>query len=304
MDVFKKDHFKFLLVLVFLSGIVGLNGSGQQLTDSKSNYWHDQERVIRYKPDGGAFVITNGTRRFNRALYGTNTAFRVEAGDLPEFALYMPGMGGNLKFGLIGPKGNKWLIKADRITARYRPGSMLYEIEDALLGKGKLFLTVLAMSDAEGVIVRAEFEEVTDNISLVWAFGGASGTKFSRDGDMNVDPESSFYLKPEYCATNSYNIKGNSFSLLYGGSKILTKDERYFADKAVPTADNGKGKRQNLVGAFPPSSTVTIASADQLDSPEKFIESKGTTSPVITGKVQVKSGEQLYFLVKNPETPA
>jgi len=304
MNYQSQRYLRAFIALIISLSVYIPSGFGQQLAQPNTGYWHNQERVIRYKPDGGDFVITNGTRRFNRALYGTNTAFRVEAGDLPEFALYMPGMGGNLKFGLIGPKGNKWLIKADKITARYRPGSMLYEIEDALLGKGKLFITVLAMSDAEGVVVKAEFKDVTEKVNLVWAFGGASGTKFSRDGDMNVDPESSFYLKPEYCATNSYNIKGNSFSLLYGGSKILTEDERYFADKAAPTADNDKGKRQNLVGAFPPSSTVTIASADQLDSPEKFIESKGTTSPVIAGKLQVRSGEQLYFMVKNPETPA
>jgi hypothetical protein len=299
-----QRHLRAFIALIISLSVYIPNGFGQLLPQQNKGYWHNQERVIRYKPDGGDFVITNGTRRFNRALYGTNTAFRVEAGDLPEFALYMPGMGGNFKFGLIGPNGNKWLIKADKITARYRPGSMLYEIEDALLGKGKLFITVLAMSDAEGVIVRTEFKDITEKVDLVWAFGGASGTKFSRDGDMNVDPESSFYLKPEYCATNSYSIKGNNFSLLYGGSKILTEDERYFADKVVSNIDNSKGKRQNLVGVFPPSSTVTIASADQLDSPEKFIESKGTTSPVITGKVLVKSGEQLYFMVKNPETPA
>jgi hypothetical protein len=57
-----------------------------------------QPRTLRYRPEGEDFTIVNGTRRFNRALYGTNTAFRVETGDLPEFALYMPGMGGNLSF--------------------------------------------------------------------------------------------------------------------------------------------------------------------------------------------------------------
>lgn len=63
--------------------------------------WHGIEREIHYKPDGDDFLLVNGKRRFNRALYGDNTAFRAEAGDLPEFALYLPGMGGNLKFGLI-----------------------------------------------------------------------------------------------------------------------------------------------------------------------------------------------------------
>jgi hypothetical protein len=304
MNYQSQRHLRAFIALMVSLSVYFPAGFSQHLSQQNTVYWHNQERVIRYKPEGGDFVIVNGTRRFNRALYGTNTAFRVEAGDLPEFALYMPGMGGNLKFGLIGPKGNKWLIKADKITARYRAGSMLYEIEDALLGKGKLYFTVLAMSDAEGVIVRAEFKDVSENVSLIWAFGGASGTKFSRDGDMNVDPESSFYLKPEYCTTNSYNIKGNSFSLLYGGNKILSEDERYFADKAIPAADNGKGKRQTLIGAFPPASSVTIASTDLLDSPDKFIESKGTTTPVITGKIQAKSGEQLYFMVKNPENTA
>src|SRR3954464_1152526 len=68
-------------------------------------------RKIHYAPDGNSFVLKNGTRKFNRALYGSNTGFRVEAGDLPEFAIYMPGMGGNLKFGLVNDKENKWITK-------------------------------------------------------------------------------------------------------------------------------------------------------------------------------------------------
>src|SRR5699024_5706503 len=100
----------------------------------QKEYWHDQPRSLRYRPDGEDFVITNGERRFNRALYGSNTAFRVEAGDLPEFALYLPGMGGNFRFGLIAGDKEKWLIDAEEITARYRAGSMHYEIKDPLLG--------------------------------------------------------------------------------------------------------------------------------------------------------------------------
>jgi hypothetical protein len=63
--------------------------------------WHDKERELRYTPDGDDFVIVNGKAKFNRALYGTHTAFRVETGDVPEFGLYLPGMGGNLHFGLM-----------------------------------------------------------------------------------------------------------------------------------------------------------------------------------------------------------
>lgn len=99
----------------------------------QNGLWHGMEREIHYRPDGEDFVLVNGSRRFNRALYGGNSAFRAEAGDRPEFALYLPGMGGNLKFGLIKKGQSKWIIDADKIETRYRPGSMLYTLKDKLL---------------------------------------------------------------------------------------------------------------------------------------------------------------------------
>jgi Domain of unknown function (DUF4450) len=169
--------------LFTLISLVFVFNTNAQTSDT-TRYWHGIERTVRYQPDGTDFVITNGNRRFTRALYGTNTAFRVEAGDLPEFALYMPGMGGNCKFGLIVGDSSKWLIQAKKITARYRPGSMIYDIEDNLFGKGSLHIEVLALADAEGMIIKASFQNVPAAVQLVWAYGGASGKKFSRDGDF------------------------------------------------------------------------------------------------------------------------
>src|SRR6478735_2603233 len=153
-------------LLFILIGFVQI--SHAQKTDT-TKWWHDKKRLLRYHPEGEDIVITNGNRRFTRALYGTNTAFRVETGDLPEFALYMPGMGGNIKFGLSANDTSKWLINADKITARYRPGSMLYEIEDKMLGKGKIRIVVLAMGDKEGVIIKLQFENVVAPVKLIWA---------------------------------------------------------------------------------------------------------------------------------------
>ena len=75
-------------------------------------------RPLRYRPDGPDFVIANGAEFFNRPLYGANTAFRVDAGDRPEFALYLPGRGGNLRLGLKSPAGAKWLHHVDRTVTR------------------------------------------------------------------------------------------------------------------------------------------------------------------------------------------
>ena len=257
--------------------------------------WHGQARTLRYHPEGQDFVITNGSRRFNRALYGTNTAFRVEAGDLPEFALYLPGMGGNLKFGLLANGQSKWLLKADNITTRYRPGKLLYDITDPLLGAGRLHLEVLARADAEGILVRAQFENVPPKVELIWAFGGATGKKFSRDGDIGADPESSFYLQPEYCQGNAFALTGNTFTLTYGQG-----------DKP-PKADATTGAPAPLAlkllrGTVPPTSKTHVADAAQQASPAQLLASAGSAAPVLVGVVPTSKKEPLYFAVQKPDS--
>ncbi|MBF9141106.1 DUF4450 domain-containing protein [Hymenobacter properus] len=250
--------------------------------------WHNQPRTLRYRPEGQDFVITNGTHRFTRALYGTNTAFRVEAGDLPEFALYLPGMGGNLKFGLLAGGQSKWLIKADNIVARYRPGMMLYDITDPLLGPGKLHLEVLARAEAEGILVKVRFENVPANsVRLLWAFGGATGRKFSRDGDIGADPESSFYLKPEYCQGNAFTLQKNSFTLSFS---LPAKAG------AIPAPP------QTLAGVVPLTSETHVADAAQQDTPQQLFASSASAAPVATGAVKVVAGRDFYFAVQKPET--
>ena len=70
------------------------------------------DRPLRYWPIGTDFVITNGAEFFNRPLYCLNSAFRIDGGDKPEFSLYLPGRGGNLRFGIKTSAGVKWLNDA------------------------------------------------------------------------------------------------------------------------------------------------------------------------------------------------
>ncbi len=269
-------------------------------------YWHNKERSLRYHPEGQDFVITNGNRCFTRALYGNNTAFRVEAGDLPEFALYMPGMGGNLSFGLLKGDSSKWLIHSKKIVARYRAGSMIYEIEDPMLGKGKLHLTVLALFDREGVVIKAIFEN-TGAVQLFWVFGGASGKKFFRDGDMGPDPESVFYLKPENCRDNHFQVKGNSFLLRYGTGVVSEADP--YVNKNLPAdtiVTRKPSKEQQLVGVVPTVSNTRISDASTISSPAEMQTSSKGNAPVLTARFTVKNDAPYYFLVQRPgdETPA
>src|SRR6476660_9390947 len=107
----------YLFIVCTIAMLIAGNLTAQQADTSQ--WWHGKVRQLHYKPEGKDFVLVNGSRRFNRALYGTNTAFRVEAGDLPEFAMYMPGMGGNFKFGIADGNKSKWLTDARNIKATY-----------------------------------------------------------------------------------------------------------------------------------------------------------------------------------------
>lgn len=289
---------QIIRLIILLSLFFHVNASIAQ--DDSTKYWHNEVRIIHYKPKGKDFVCVNPTRRFNRALYGTNTAFRVEAGDLPEFAMYMPGMGGNFKFGLIKGKQSKWLTKANNIKAVYRPGSMLYEIKDSLLGKGTLHIIVLALGNAEGMIIKTQFVNVDKSVQLLFVFGGATGKKFSRDGDIGADPESSFYLQPEYCKDNFYKLKKNTFTLSYGTGKVLTEEERYEIQSAS-VSPSQKNYLKFLSGVFPFKATTHIANANEQSTPVGLFQSDTSALPVITGKMPA-TYDAAYFLIENTKT--
>jgi hypothetical protein len=292
---------KKIIILLLIS----LTYSALPAQTDKTPLWHNKERSIRYQPQGTDFVIHNGNRRFVRALYGTNTAFRVEAGDLPEFALYMPGMGGNFKFGLISGNESKWLINAQSIKATYRPGSMLYEIKDPVLGNGTMYITVLALADAEGMIIQTSFKNIIAKPELVIVFGGATGKKFSRDGDIGADPESSFYLHEENCRDNNYTIEKNSFHLLYGTGKVLSEEERYeiqhLPANQKPSAPAVKNLKQ-LAGLFPPNIELKLADAASQQTPAALYTSAGSSAPVVTGKMKIENTIS-YFLIREASSP-
>lgn len=224
------------------------------------------ERTLRYTPDGEDFLIVNGNKKFNRALYGGHTAFRVETGDVPEFALYLPRLGGTLSFYITVNGKKKSLNDAQTIECRYRAGSRLYTITDSLLGKGKLEITVLALYDFDAAVWKITGSRLPAGTQLEWRFGGASDKRFSREGDMGVDPPDCFDFKPDNCVGNIYTITDNTFQLRFG--------------------QKSKTGERVLVGRFPESAELTV---DEL--------------PALYGTLTLKNSTANYILLGLEGTP-
>ena len=202
-------------ILLFTVSVSAYNPPERIIIDHPT-FEQNTTRDLRYKPDQTDFVIHNGTESFNRPLYGGNTAFRTDTGDLPEFSFYMPRHGGVLRFGFKTNKAIKWFHQADSIESRYRPGSMIYTITDPALGNAKITLIVIGLYDSEGIISKIEIEGDTQ-AELIVSFGGIGGRKGRRSGDIGCEsqPVNEFFkLKPEYCQDNIISVNApNNFTI-------------------------------------------------------------------------------------------
>ena len=176
------------------------------------------ERPLRYRPDGADFVIDDGREFFNRPLYGGNTAFRVDGGDRPEFSLYLPGRGGNLRLGLRTPGGTRWLHEARQVQARYRPGELHYEIADDLLGPGgRLKVAAVAYAATDGLAVEVRGENLPAGAELVFAFGPGNGQRGRRDGDIGTErvPIGEFFqFSPAFARGARFDVSAQGFSVV------------------------------------------------------------------------------------------
>lgn len=244
------------------------------LYQGKGNFTNNVARPLRYWPVGKDFVITNGTEFFNRPLYCLNSAFRIDGGDKPEFSLYLPGRGGNLRFGIQTAAGTKWLNDADEIVTRYRAGSMVYEIHDRLLGAGKLDLTVLPLSETKGLIARAELRSANLPVKLIAAFGGANGMRGKRGGDIGCESEpvsQLFQLRAEECKGEQFSIVTNTFVL--------------------------RGKTATIAGIFPTDSNLKIADAADWNYANSlnFSTNAETEKPIVIGETDLPNDQSVYL---------
>ena len=239
------------------------------------------ERPLRYHPDRGDFVIINGTKKFNRALYGGHTAFRVETGDVPVIALYEPGIAGTLKLGIRTRRGGKWLESLDTIEARYRAGTMIYRMKDSLLDGATLTVQVLATYAREGMVLQAGVSRAVSGLEFVAVYGGASGQHPSRNGDLGADPPEIFSLTPAHA-------RGNAVKVYPGGFRLSYLDKK---------------NTRSVSGVVPPQAEVRVSDATRLTTPrDAFQAPRSAETPVAFCQAAVSPARPAYFALFTSDT--
>ena len=149
-------------------------------------------RKQQYFPDGRDIVCQDGDKRYNRALYGSYTEYRLETSDRPIFAVYRSKAHKNIRFRLTANGKTTPLEQTTHAEARYNAGKRVYKLTDASWGKGSLTITVLLQPDAESAIWKFEPQSMPANAKVEMVVCDIKRPKFNRSGDMNSDPADSF----------------------------------------------------------------------------------------------------------------
>jgi len=269
--------------LVAAAGYVSAASADPQAFNLTPNLAGQVAAPLRYRPEGEDFVIRNGREFFNRSLYGGHTAFRVDGGDKPEFLLYLPGRGGNLRLGLKTARAAKWFKDAAEIVTRYRPGELIYDIRDPAFGKAaSIRLEVLAYAATEGMIVRATAQGLGADARLIWAYGGVNGERGSRDGDIGTEkvPISQYFqLQPNFADGDAVSLDVNGFTV--------------------------KSAAAAIAGVASAHASLHIASADAWnDLPALLAGNAAATRPVVVGEAPVTNGQPVLLSLQRVDNAA
>ncbi|OZB98873.1 DUF4450 domain-containing protein [Paenibacillus sp. XY044] len=221
-----------------------------------------------YHAKDGAFRVINGPQVYNRALYGAylphiGKRFRVFAGDVPEWMMFLPGDGGRLLLGLGNGRSMKPLRECERIEARYDGARMVYEIADPMLGeRGMLRLEMMPLAADAGMLVKLEAPEGLNGLTVAAAYGGASGQTHSRTLDPGYTPQHVTELKPADCDGNEILAYGDGFELSAG----WMKGGRITGQTTIPGTFDVTNAMEAGVWFHGESANVP----DHADEPQKF----------------------------------
>ena len=219
-------------------------------------------RQMQYWPEGRSIVCVNGNNLYSRALYGSHTLFRLETSDRPLFATYDKGNSKNIRLYLT-TGGSK--IRLDSTTyckAAYEGGERRYIVKHDAWGKdAELRITALASQHEETALWSFYCTGFKDDVLMEARVCQVAKTKMSREGDLGLEPRSSYEPSADEkdLQTISWDANGYSYLWLLDNKKLI-----------VPYPDDGTKRMVRELKEL-----HELTSAVEFTTPNPFINTLG-----------------------------
>lgn len=225
---------------------------------------HRSERELQYTPTSDGYIRShNGKILYTRALYGGNTAFRIETGDRPIFAAFHGKDNRNVHFVIDIDGRSQRLDSVAECESFFRGGERRYVLSDPSWGKGKLIMTVLAPRDYEGGIWKIEATGMPKSSVLKAYTCATKNVKINRNGDMGADPANCFAPDPDKRDLRECSVriggKNTTVFVGYEDRNITSADQKALAARFA-TAD---AQREELSGRL------------KIDTPDPYFNGLG-----------------------------
>jgi len=159
---------------------------------------------------------------------------------------------------------------------------MLYTVRDPLLGGGDIDLHLVTEAEGVGLHLTAHAHNTPPDLFLAWAFGGVSGRRGRRGGDIGceIEPVSRFFqLEPGECTKNSYILRAAAADL--------------------------KSEAADLHLAFPPGARLHLAEAALWNGGWQALQrsSDDAPQPILVGSVPLDAsaaadGPAVHLLIR------
>lgn len=216
----------------------------------------DAKRVLQYAPTSGGYITSvNGKNLYTRALYGGNTAFRMETSDMPIFGAFYGKENRNIHF-IADVDGHK--VRLDSVAnciASYRGGERRYQLSDPSWKGGEIEMTLLAPRDYEGGIWKVVAKNMPKGSTLTAVCCATIKIKLSRNGDMGADPANCLAPDPERRdlkeCTEKIGGKEKTVYFGYADYDITVADQKKLA-KEYAIADRQKEELNSMLAIDTP----------------------------------------------------
>lgn len=224
-----------------------------------------EARRLQYKPDSEGYIVCeNGKNLYTRALYGGNTAFRMETSDMPIFGAFHGKDNRNVHFIVEIGESSLRLDSVKECVSRYKGGERQYILSDPSWNKGKIIMTLLAPRSYEGGIWKIESTSMPKGARLKAVVCATRKIKLSRNGDMGADPANAFAPDPEGHAKKECRID-------IGGKKQTAYFK--YSDKNI-TSSSQKALAKEFAQAL--EERETLSSGLKITTPDPYFNTLGS----------------------------